>query len=210
MAKTSPQLKFWTGKFGENYWSRNRLPPNKVKIGVVAYRRIFDNVKVNSILEVGSNIGNNLVIIRKLLGTKMKLYAVEPNQLALSILKKNQGLKLTETFKTDAAHIPLADNSVDLAFTSGVLIHIAPDDLLSAATEIVRVAKKYVLCLEFFSHEPEEKPYRGRRNVFFKRDFGAFYLDHFPELKPVNYGFFWQRELPIFMNINWWLFRKIR
>lgn len=210
MVKISPQLKFWTGKFGQSYWRRNQLSPENIKIGVKAYRRIFDGIKVNSVLEVGSNIGNNLVIIRKLLGPKVKLYAVEPNQLALSILKKNQGLNLTNTFKTDAAHIPLADNSVDLTFTSGVLIHIAPDDLLSAATEIVRVAKKYVLCLEFFSHEPEEKPYRGRRNVFFKRDFGAFYLDHFPELRTVDYGFFWQRELPIFMNINWWLFRKIR
>lgn len=210
MVKTSPQLRFWTGKFGKDYRHRNQLTPDKVKIGVKAYKRIFQDIEVNSVLEIGSNIGNNLVIIRKLLGSKVKLYAVEPNPSALSILKKNPRLKLTETFKTDAAHIPLPDNSIDLCFTSGVLIHISPDDLLPAAAEIVRVAKKYVLCLEFFSHEPEEKAYRGRRNVFFKRDFGAFYIDNFPQLKTVNYGFFWQKELPIFMNINWWLFEKIR
>lgn len=202
------QLKFWTGEFGNAYWERNQVTPEKLRSGVKAYRRIFQGIKVESVLEVGSNIGVQLSVIRKLLKSKVKLYAVEPNKIAFSLLTKNKDLALTRAYNCDAFHLPFKDHSVDLVFTSGVLIHISPDNLIHATREIVRVAKRYVLCIEFFSHEPEEKAYRGNRNVFFKRDFGAFYLDHFPELVPVNYGFFWQRDVPLFANANWWLFEK--
>ena len=202
------QLKFWTGEFGDLYWRRNQMTPEKMKVCMKAYRRIFQGIKVQSVLEVGSNIGVQLAIIRKLLESKIKLYAVEPNKTAFVQLTQNKDLQLTRAYNCDAFHLPFKDHSVDLVFTSGVLIHITPDHLLKATQEIVRVAKRYVLCIEFFSHEPEEKAYRGNRNVFFKRDFGAYYLDHFPELLPVNYGFFWQREVPLFANANWWLFEK--
>lgn len=202
------QLKFWTGEFGNAYWRRNQMTPEKLKSGVKAYRRIFRGIKVHSVLEVGSNIGVQLAVIRKLLKSKVKLYAVEPNKTAFSILSGNKDLQLTRAYNCDVFRLPFKDSSVDLVFTSGVLIHIAPDSLLRATREIVRVAKRYVLCIEFFSHEPEEKVYRGHRNVFYKRDFGAYYLDHFPKLIPVNYGFFWQRDIPLFANANWWLFEK--
>lgn len=208
MVKTSTQLKFWTGKFGEDYWKRNKITPEKTENGIKAYKEIFDNIKPKSILEVGSNIGIQLTILRKLLGSSVKLCAVEPNKTAFTKLTNNPRLKLTQAYNCDGYRIPLGDNSVDLVFTSGVLIHIPPRNLLDITKEIVRVSKRYVLCIEFFSHEPEEKAYRGHRNVFFKRDFGAYYLDHFPILKTVDYGFLWERDFPQFMDYHWWLFEK--
>ena len=89
-----------------------------------------------------------------------------------------------------------------------VLIHIAPEDLGKITDEIVRVAKKYVLCSEYFSNNPEEIPYHGQNGLLFKKDFGAFYQDRHPELKCIDYGFHWQRDLEIFDNLNWWLFEK--
>jgi spore coat polysaccharide biosynthesis protein SpsF len=208
MVKTSSQLKFWTGKFGNQYWRRNKITPEKIENGVKAYRQIFDNIKPKSILEVGSNIGIQLNILRKLLDPSVKLYAVEPNKTAFAKLIKNPKLKLTKAHNCDGYRLPFDDGSIDLVFTSGVLIHIPPQKLLDITKEIIRVSKRYVLCIEFFAHEPEEKTYRGRRNVFFKRDFGAFYLDHFPILKTVDYGFLWEREFPQFMDYHWWLFEK--
>lgn len=208
MVKTSPQLRFWTGKFGEDYWRRNKITPEKIENGVKAYRQIFDNIKPKSILEVGSNIGIQLTILRRLLGPSVKLYAVEPNKTAFTKLTKNPRLKLTKAYNCDSYRLPFDNNSIDLVFTSGVLIHVHPRNLLNITEEIVRVSKHYVLCIEFFSHEPEEKVYRGYRDVFFKRDFGAFYLDNFPTLKTVDYGFLWEREFPPFMNYHWWLFEK--
>jgi hypothetical protein len=102
----------------------------------------------------------------------------------------------------------MADASVDLAFTAGVLIHIAPADLGQATDEIVRVARKYVLCAEYFAHTPEEVPYRDQMGLLFKRDFGAFYVDRYPQLRCIDYGFLWQREYAVWDNVTWWLFEK--
>jgi hypothetical protein len=107
----------------------------------------------------------------------------------------------------DGYTLPFADGSIDLVFTSGVLIHVAPDNLGRVTDEIVRVARHYVLCIEYFSHEPQSVPYRGMEGYLFKRDFGAFYLDRYPGLRVVDYGFLWQR-LDSADNSNWWLFAK--
>ncbi|KKR58813.1 MAG: Pseudaminic acid biosynthesis-associated methylase [Candidatus Curtissbacteria bacterium GW2011_GWA1_40_47] len=202
------QLKFWTREFGNNYINRNLDTARKLNAGVRAYQKIFDHVNISSILEVGSNIGLNLVVINKIFKGKVKLFAVEPNKKAFSYLTKRKDMKLTDAWVSDAAHIPLENNSIDLVFTSGVLIHIAPRNLLAATKEIVRVSGHYVLCIEYFSHKPVDVPYRNYDGVLFKRDFGAYYLDHFPNLKVLSYGFLWQRDLPIFDNLNWWLFEK--
>jgi hypothetical protein len=104
--------------------------------------------------------------------------------------------------------IPLDDSSIDLVFTNGVLIHVAPEDLGRITDEIVRVSKNYVLCCEYFSHVPEEVPYHGQNGLLWKRDFGAFYQERFPQLQCISYGFLWERELQIFDDMNWWLFCK--
>jgi ubiquinone/menaquinone biosynthesis C-methylase UbiE len=126
------------------------------------------------------------------------------------LISSQNGLKLEKAFNCDAFKIPLADESIDLVFTAGVLIHIHPNDLLKAMSEIVRVSKRYVLCMEYFSHQPEEILYRGQKGLLFKRDFGSFYLDNFPQLKCLNYGFLWKKEFPIFDDMTWWLFEKIQ
>ena len=94
-----------------------------------------------------------------------------------------------------------------MAFTSGVLIHIHPDDLLDSMGEIHRVAKRYVVCIEYFSDKPEMIPYRGHDDRLFKRDFGSYYLDNFPDLSVVDYGFSWKR-LTGLDNLTWWVFEK--
>ena len=138
----------------------------------------------------------------------LDLYAVEPNRKAFDKLLSQSLMQIKNAWNCDAFKLPLADSSIDLVFTSGVLIHVAPDDLGRATDEIVRVARKYVLCIEYFSHEPVDIRYHGQQCLLFKRDFGAFYIDRFPELKCVNYGFLWQREFCNFDNLNWWLFEK--
>jgi spore coat polysaccharide biosynthesis protein SpsF len=106
-----------------------------------------------------------------------------------------------------AADIGLPDGAVDLAFTSGVLIHIHPDQLLASCREIHRVARRYIVCSEYFADTPQEVPYRGNRDALFKRDFGGFYLDNFPDLALVDYGFAWKRSTGL-DNPTWWVFAK--
>lgn len=202
------QLMKWRGDFGDEYVDRNKYADWKMGPGVEAFRLILGKTNIESVLEVGSNIGLNLIFINTLFHGKVKLYAVEPNQKAFGILTSDKRISLKKAWNCDVFQLPPADSSIDLVFTAGVLIHIASDDLARATDEIFRVAKKYILCIEYFSHTPVEVPYRDQMGLLFKRDFGAFYLDRYPKLKCVGYGFLWQREFPLFDNLHWWLFEK--
>ncbi len=206
--QATPQLKAWTGRFGSEYIDRNDYADWKMAPGVEAFRRIIGKLNIKSVIEVGSNIGLNLLYINELFEGKVKLYAVEPNRNAFDKLISQSRVELEKAWNCNAFQLPLDDSSVDLVFTSGVLIHITPDDLGRATDEIVRVARKYVLCIEYFSPTPVELPYRGKTGLLFKRDFGGFYIDRFPNLKCLDYGFLWHRESPAYGNSNWWLFAK--
>ncbi len=202
------QIKAWAGQFGDEYVDRNEYADWKMGPGTEAFRRILGGLKMQSVLEVGSSIGLNLLFINEVLKGSIKLYAVEPNRKAFDELMSQKRVRLEKAWNCDGFQLPLDDSSVDIVFTAGVLIHIAPADLSRITDEIVRVARKYVLCIEYFSHEPVEIPYRGKKELLFKRDFGSFYLDRFPNLKCARYGFLWQREISIFDNLTWWLFEK--
>ena len=208
-AEKDTQKETWIGKFGDEYVDRNDYEELTIEPGTKGFGRILAGVEIESVLEVGSNIGLNLVFINKLLKEKVKTFAVEPNKKAYDKLTANKDITgLHKAWNWDAFQLPLDDASIDLVFTSGVLIHIDPKNLGRATDEIVRVSRKHVLCMEYFSPTPEEKRYRGHEGLLFKRDFGAFYLDRFTFLKCIGYGFLWKRELPIFDNVNWWLFEK--
>jgi pseudaminic acid biosynthesis-associated methylase len=204
----TPQIEAWAGQFGNEYVDRNEYADWKMDPGTKAFRRILGGLKIQSVLEVGSSIGLNLLFINKVFSGDIKFYAVEPNRKAFDKLTSEKRIRLEKAWNCDGFQLPLADSSVDLVFTSGVLIHVAPSDLSRITDEIVRVARKYVLCIEYFSHTPVEITYRNKKGLLFKRDFGSFYLDRFPNLKCTRYGFLWQRELPIFDNLTWWLFKK--
>lgn len=201
------QLKYWKSKFGDDYLDRNAYENWKVKSGVEGFNRMLGNLNILSVLEVGSSLGLNLVYLDKILPVGVELYAVEPNKKAFELLAP---LLLAGAWNCDGFNLPLEDTSIDLVFTAGVLIHVAPKDLGRITDEIARVARKYVLCVEYFSYQPEEVPYQGQLKLLFKRDFGAYYLDRFPDLTCIRYGFLWERDLPAFDSLTWWLFEKRR
>ncbi len=44
--------------------------------------------------------------------------------------------------------------------------------------------------------------------VLFKRDFGSFWLDNFPDIEVLDYGFAWKRVTAM-DNVTWWIFKKV-
>ena len=142
--------------------------------------RRHEGAAPRTILEVGANVGLNLRALATL--TDATLHALEPNAKARGILA-SEGIVAPENILAGAAdRIALPDGAVDLVFTCGVLIHVAPSLLPAAYREMHRVASRYVLSIEYFAAEPEEKRYRGQEGLLFKRDFGALWLEMFPEL----------------------------
>lgn len=202
------QSSLWRGEFGDAYIDRNSLTDSRLAALTVLWSQVLRGTigaPPRSILEVGANIGLNLRALRRL--TDAEFYGVEPNQRARDVLVEDGVVESSRALAGVSASIGLADATVDLVFTSGVLIHIHPDDLLASCREIHRVARRYIACVEYFSDTPVEIPYRGRSEALFKRDFGGFYLEHFPRLRVLDYGFAW-KPLTGLDNLTWWLFEK--
>ncbi len=202
------QIAEWRGSFGDAYVDRNRADPDVMQARSAMWRRILAPIadaSPQSILEVGANIGLNMRALREL--TRAELYAVEPNDRAREVLVNEGIVPANRAINAVANALPLEDNAVDLGFTCGVLIHVPPKNLLPSCREIHRVSRRFVACIEYFSVQPEEIEYRGQKSMLFKRDFGAFWLDNFPDLRLVDYGFFWRRATGL-DNLTWWLFKK--
>ena len=202
------QSKVWRSQFGDIYTERNEVLPNNLRSRIVLWSNILGIVgspSPNSILEVGANLGINLLALKDL--TSAELFAVEPNRLAREKLLEQQIMPATNVKNGLAHNLSFQDGSIDLVFTSGVLIHVHPDNLLRSCQEIYRIARRYVVCIEYFSDKPEEIKYRGVGDILFKRDFGSFWLDNFPDLTTLGYGFVWKRITGL-DNLTWWVFEK--
>lgn len=205
---SGPQSEQWRGAFGDDYVGRNRATDERIRQLTLAWARLLARLPgapLRSILEVGANIGANLSALRRLSGAE--LLAVEPNAKARAMLVTEGVVPAANAFDATAQSLPLPDGAADLVFTSGVLIHIAPDQLLAACREIHRVARRFVVAIEYFSDRPEEIAYRGERGLLFKRDFGAFWLDNFSDLVALDCGFFWRRTTGL-DNLTYWIFAK--
>ncbi|MYE24189.1 MAG: methyltransferase domain-containing protein [Gammaproteobacteria bacterium] len=207
-ARHRPALETWKGDFGNAYTGRNAADEASIERRVRMWRRVLRPLEAAppaSCLEVGANVGINLRALKTL--HALDMYALEPNAKARDILVRDRVVPRNRVLDGTADRIDLADESVDLVFTSGVLIHVPPGQLAAACGEMHRVARRYLLMIEYFASEPEEKTYRGEEGLLFKCDFGAFCLDLFPDLSPVDYGFFWKPATGL-DNLTWWLFAK--
>ena len=208
MNDSAKQLEAWTGEFGNDYIDRNEATEERIAGKTRAWARMLRPLAGSmplSILEVGANIGLNLRALRRVVVGD--LFALEPNEKARKRLVTDGVVGTNRVLAGGAEAIPLGDAAVDMVFTSTVLIHVGPDNLLSACREIHRVADRYILCNEYFSVHPETIEYRERTDLLFKRDFGSFWLDNFPDLQLIDYGFFWRRA-DAMDNTTWWLFAK--
>jgi pseudaminic acid biosynthesis-associated methylase len=135
-----------------------------------------------NILEVGSNVGVQLELLRKL-GFK-NLFGIEINERA--ILQARKIHPHLNIIKGSGFNIPFRDKSFDLVFTSGVLIHINPKDLDEIMREIYRVSSKYIWGYEYYSDHLEEVGYRGKSNLIWKRNFAELYLKKFKDLSLIR------------------------
>lgn len=206
--RSADPLQFWTGGFGDEYTDRNNPTHQNMVSRTNMWREIRASLpgglQLQNIVEVGASVGNNIVALRALSWPNKKplFYGIEPNKRA------REGLKFVadEALDGTITDIPLS-SGFDLVFTSGVLIHIPPHKLLDACKEIYRVSGKYIVSIEYNSEQPEAIPYRGQDEGIWKRDYGKFWLDNFPRLRPVGCGFMW-REMTGLDNLTWWALEK--
>lgn len=199
----------WRGDFGAEYITRNQADERAVRQRTLTWGRFLWPMMQSlpkSVLEVGCNVGINLRALDRLIDAD--LYAIEPNAAAREVVLRDKILPPERLFDADATAVPMGDGEVELSFTTGVLIHVPPEELGGAVDELYRVSSRYIFMSEYFADQPEEKAYRGHDGLLFKRDFGKFMLDRHPDLMIVDYGFLW-KEAGGADNGNFWLFRKV-
>jgi pseudaminic acid biosynthesis-associated methylase len=184
----SEQEEFWKGDFGAEYLSRNTFDPDGLDgfyLKTYGTKRSAMNLEFlplispQSFLEVGCNTGNQLRLLSHQ-GYK-NLSGIEINNEAAEIAKLNCPSAVIQT--GSAFSLPFPDHSFDVVFTSGVLIHIHPDDLPKAMTEMIRCSKKWIWGFEYYSETPEEINYRGNSNRLWKRNYAAEFQKTDPSLR---------------------------
>lgn len=192
MDKFTKQMEDWAGNFGKEYTDRNALSLQELDLLYQGYfgitRRemnqdfIGDFDKDMKILEVGSNIGNQLLLLQQM-GFK-NLYGIELQSYAVELAKsRTKGINIIQGSAFD---IPFRDDFFDLVFTSGLLIHIAPENITRVLDEIYRCTKRYIWGMEYYAKAYTEINYRGHTDLLWKTDFPKLFLDRFANIKLVK------------------------
>lgn len=212
------KIALWSGKFGDEYTERNEVTEEVLLNRTNMWRHILMSIQyqtgadkqLKSILEVGAGSGANLLALNTFRNPEhvdlLALDAVEPNAKAAENIKK--ALPKTEVYDLNALDLSsIKGNGYDMVFTSGVLIHIHPDNLIKVMRNIFRISKRFVVCIEYFSPECREIPYRGETGALWANDFGSLYLDNF-SLRLVSCGFLGKRITGL-DNLTYWVFEKV-
>lgn len=158
------QETWWAGEAGNAYTARNRVD---WRARIPFWHDIMKFTGARSVLELGCNAGWNLSAIADI--SKASLVGCEINKEAIQ-LAQAAGLQIFEG-GIDAAWF----TKYELVFTSGVLIHVAPENLDALMRLIIGTSSHYVLAIEYASEAEEMIEYRGEKDRLWKRNYGALY-----------------------------------
>jgi len=192
MNKKTKQTEKWLGEFGKEYTDRNAITLEEMEelwqknFGTTRTEMnlefIGDLKRSIRILEVGSNIGNQLSCLQNM--GFQALYGIELQEYAVELSKSRT--KHINIIQGSAFDIPYKDNFFDLVLTSGLLIHIAPSNVEQVLREIYRCTKKYIWGSEYFADSYTQIEYRGNTELLWKTNFAKLYIDKFHDLRVVK------------------------
>ena len=206
MRELTEQEAFWQGEFGNQYVDRNLGQP-LVAANLALFAKALTRVgHLDSLLELGTNAGNNLQALHQLL-PRCELFGVEINANACAAAKT---LGIAHLWHGSLFDFP-RERTFDLILSKGVLIHLAPELLPAAYAQLYELSQRYILIAEYYNPAPVEVPYRGNSGKLFKRDFAGEMLDRYDDLQLLDYGFGYHRD-PQFPvdDITWFVLEKRR
>lgn len=190
----------WRESFGDAYTERNS--DARIYSRLALFAKILRSARdVRSIVEIGCNKGPNLQAINTLDPT-IALTGYEINETAA---QQAVALEIATIHCQDVLSLNTFAPS-DLAFTSGVLIHIPPEHLGAAYKALHGLSRRYVLVCEYYNPTPVSVPYRG--SELYKRDFAGELMDRF-DLTLRDYGFVYHRDTHFPLDdATWFLLEK--
>ena len=208
MAYKTEQEEFWSGEFGEKYINRNNSE-KWLASNIALFSEILSRTEgVEKAIEFGSNIGLNLKAIKTLL-PDISCSAIEINHKAAELLREDPFFEgKAEVFEESILEYE-AKNQHDFVLIKGVLIHMNPDELENVYEKLYDSSKRYVCIVEYYNPTPVMVPYRGNEDRLFKRDFAGEFMERYPNMRLVGYGFkyHWDTNFPQ-DDITWFLMEK--
>lgn len=147
----------------------------------------LNGLPINNILEIGSNVGNQLALLQS--QGFGNLYGIDVFEKAVEASKHHT--RNINIIQGSAFDVPFKDKYFDLVFTSGLLIHISPEGLPAVMSEIYRVSKSYIWGYEYFSESSRPLIYRNNDDCLWCNNFVGLYLKLFPNLALIK-----QRLMP--------------
>lgn len=199
MKENNKQTQVWSSEFGKEYTDRNIMSMEEMDLmykkqygisRIDMNTRFLDGLDRNiRVLEVGSNIGLQLLFLQKM--GFSNLYGIEISPYAVELSKsKTKGINI---LWGNALDIPFKNNWFDLVFTSGLLIHIDPEELPIVLEEIYRCSNSYIWGFEYFAKEYTQVKYRQPKEttgLLWKADFPQIFLKQFDNLKAIKIELF--------------------
>ena len=200
MSYKTEQEEFWANDFGNEYVDRNQDDGMR---RVPFYSELLSHiVELNSVIELGPNIGANLDALTRL-KPNLHCRGVEINKKAFDIVSK----KYPDCVNSSIFDYT-PDKKFDLSMTCGVMIHINPDELHQVYEKLYKSTNRYILVAEYYNPVPVEIEYRGHKGRLFKRDFAGEMLDKYPlELRAYGFSYHRDNHFPA-DDGNWFLMEK--
>jgi spore coat polysaccharide biosynthesis protein SpsF len=193
----------WKGNFGDKYIKRNNHKSIVVN-NTHFFKKSLKNIKkINSLIELGPNVGNNIIALNKIFKIS-NIVAVEINKKACKFLKK---ISNVETINDSILSFD-TDKKFDLVLIKGVLIHTHPKYYRKIYKKIEKFTKKYILICEYFNPYTISVNYRGHKNQLFKNDYAGDFLKIYKNYKLVDYGFSYYLDKYPLGNTHWFLLKK--
>ena len=206
MKYNSDQEGFWAESYSKEYIEKNSQFDD-IK-GSEGWSKILKctNYEISNFLELGCNVGRNIKQLQKVLPSA-KPSVIEISEEAFEYA--NDQFTFEHAFNGPILDSDFAENSFDLTFTMGVLIHINPDQLLEHMKKLYGYSNNFIVMGEYFNRTPVSLEYQGQKDKLFKRDFGKLFLENF-DVTLVDYGFLWGHiyDESGFDDITWWVFKK--
>lgn len=158
----------WAGRFGNDYLARNRVNWHD---RLPFWQSAIDFMHPATVLEVGCNAGWNLLAIHEC-DRSIELLGIDVNASAVEEARQN-GLEVQQL--SAVALMGYQDpGSIDLVFTAGMLIHVAPNDLEATMRAILSTSGRYILAIEYEAEEETAVEYREGVGLW-KRPYGMLY-----------------------------------
>lgn len=141
--KSKDMQEFFRGEKGNEYTERNEQSNSTQKNAADIIYNTVKMHKIKSVCEIGCNVGHNLSRLDNLTIT----CGIDINESALE--KGREKYPFVNFIKGSIYDLPLYDNSFELVFTRGVLIHVAPVDRIRVLEEMKRVSSKFIINIEY-------------------------------------------------------------